>query len=122
MVVLRDDRVALAKIKETLRPLDGFLQHGFAQRPRYVPRMSGKAFVLNEGDAQVNPGGPYQISYGSIVPKSDECQTFGSCLRLSSHIAFGSIRMEPVFMILGSRPPLPQCFPSKTRWPCRTFL
>ncbi|HKB05763.1 MAG TPA: FAD-dependent oxidoreductase, partial [Gemmataceae bacterium] len=59
-------------------------------------------FVQNEGDVQVSPGGPYQISYKSIVPKAGECPNLivPVCLA-SSHIAYGSIRMEPVFMVLG---------------------
>ena len=59
-------------------------------------------FVQNEGDIGVTPKDPYQIAYGSLVPKKTECQNIlvPVCLS-SSHIAFGSIRMEPVFMILG---------------------
>ncbi len=38
----------------------------------------------------------------------------------SSHIAFGSIRMEPVFMILASPPRPPPRWPSTAASPCRT--
>jgi hypothetical protein len=66
---------------------------------RYVTR---EGFVQNEGDIGVPPKRPYQISYGSIVSKVDDCKNLlvPVCVS-SSHIAFGSIRMEPVFMILG---------------------
>ncbi|MBC8355572.1 MAG: FAD-dependent oxidoreductase [Planctomycetes bacterium] len=59
-------------------------------------------YVQNEGDIGVSTRGPYQIAYGSIVPKKGQCDNLlvPVCLS-SSHIAFGSIRMEPVFMILG---------------------
>jgi hypothetical protein len=55
----------------------------------------------NEGDVQVGVK-PYPISYRSIVPKAGECENLFVPICLSAtHIAYGSIRMEPVFMILG---------------------
>ncbi len=66
---------------------------------RYVDS-SGHA--RNEGDVQVSPGGPYPIDFGAIVPGDGECANLLVPVCLSaSHIAYGSIRMEPVFMILG---------------------
>lgn len=58
--------------------------------------------VLNEGDVQVGGFPPYSISYRSIVPKQSECENLLVPVCLSAtHIAYGSIRMEPVFMVLG---------------------
>lgn len=66
---------------------------------RYV---DANGYVQNEGNVQANVEGPYPISYRSIVPKKEECTNLLVPVCLSAtHIAFGSIRMEPVFMVLG---------------------
>jgi hypothetical protein len=59
-------------------------------------------FVENEGDIELSSKQPYMIDLGSILPKREECRNLLVTVCVSSsHIAFGSIRMEPVFMILG---------------------
>ena len=67
---------------------------------RYV---GADGFVHNEGDVEVNcVSGPYGIAYGSIVPRKGECANLLVPVCISAtHIAFGSIRMEPVFFALG---------------------
>jgi hypothetical protein len=66
---------------------------------RYV---TPEGFVQNEGDIGVSPNSPYQIDLGCILPKREYCNNLIVPVCVScSHIAFGSIRMEPVFMILG---------------------
>lgn len=57
--------------------------------------------VKNEGNVEVGGFGPYPISYGALVPKASECTNLFVPVCLSAtHIAYGSIRMEPVFMVL----------------------
>jgi hypothetical protein len=66
---------------------------------RYVTR---EGIVQNEGDVQVGGFPPYPISYRSLVPKEAQCTNLLVPVCLSaSHISYGSIRMEPVFMVLG---------------------
>ena len=66
-------------------------------------RVVSHGMVKNEGDIQVSLSGkPYGISYRALTPRSSECENLLVPWALSStHIAFGSIRMEPVFMVLG---------------------
>jgi hypothetical protein len=62
--------------------------------------VAANGFVRNEGDVQVGVS-PYGISYRSLTPRTAECENLLVCWALSaSHIAFGSIRMEPVHMML----------------------
>lgn len=57
--------------------------------------------VLNEGDVQLAPKGPYGVSFRSIIPAKGQCENLLVPVCLSaSHIAYGSVRMEPVFMAL----------------------
>jgi len=63
--------------------------------------VTGKMEVRNEGDVQVGGFPPYPISYRSLIPRKAECQNLLVPVCLSAtHIAYGSIRMEPVFMAL----------------------
>jgi hypothetical protein len=74
---------------------------------RYVDE---NGHVQNEGDIGVPLPGPYEIAYGALVPKKEECQNLLVPVCASaSHIAFGSIRMEPVFMILGQSAAVAAC-------------
>lgn len=66
---------------------------------RYV---AADGFVRNEGDVQVKVPKPYGISYRALCPRQQDCDNLLVPVCVSaSHIAFGSIRMEPVFMVLG---------------------
>jgi hypothetical protein len=66
---------------------------------RYV---NADGYVKNEGNVEARVKEPYPISYRSIIPKKEDCTNLLVPICLSAtHIAFGSIRMEPVFMVLG---------------------
>ena len=69
---------------------------------RVVVQENGVTTVRNDGNMGHKCPKPYPVAYRSIVPKKEECTNLLVPLCLSSsHVAYGSIRMEPVFMIMG---------------------
>ena len=68
----------------------------------HVERVIHEGKIANEGGFEKGVDKSYPVSYRSIVPKRSECSNLFVPVTLSSsHVAFGSIRMEPVFMVLG---------------------
>jgi hypothetical protein len=91
------ERIAEDSIGLASYPMDSH----FCQR--VVVEENGHSTVRNEGGfGHACKKGPYPVSYRAIVPLQEECANLLVPVSLSaSHVAFGSIRMEPVFMILG---------------------
>jgi hypothetical protein len=85
-----------------LKATDGIGLAAYTMDSHNCQRVVVHGMVKNEGDVQVGGFPPYPVSYRSIVPKQNECTNLLVPVCLSaSHIAYGSIRMEPVFMVLG---------------------
>jgi hypothetical protein len=81
---------------------DGIGLAAYTMDSHNCQRIVVNGMVKNEGDVQIGDFPPYEISYRSLTPKKGECENLLVPVCLSaSHIAFGSIRMEPVFMVLG---------------------
>lgn len=81
---------------------DGVGMGAYGMDSHNCQRIVTNGMVKNEGDVQVHGFSPYPIAYRSITPKRTECTNLLVPVCVSStHIAFGSIRMEPVFMVLG---------------------
>jgi len=80
---------------------DGIGMAAYTMDSHNAERIVVNGMVKNEGDVQIGGFGPYPVSYHSITPKCNECTNLLVPVCLSaSHIAYGSIRMEPVFMVL----------------------
>ena len=80
---------------------DGVGMAAYTMDSHNARRLVVDGMVKNEGDVQIGGFGPYPVSYRAIVPKKDQCTNLLVPVCLSaSHIAYGSIRMEPVFMVL----------------------
>ncbi|MCK7553714.1 FAD-dependent oxidoreductase [Chitinophaga sedimenti] len=81
---------------------DGVGMAAYTMDSHNCQRIVVNGMVKNEGDVQMGGFGPYPIAYRSIIPKAEDCKNVFVPVCLSaSHIAYGSIRMEPVFMVLG---------------------
>jgi hypothetical protein len=80
---------------------DGIGYAAYTMDSHNCSRLVIDGMVKNEGDVQVGGFPPYPVSYRSIVPREKECANLLVPFCLSAtHIAFGSIRMEPVFMVI----------------------
>ncbi len=89
-----------ADCQGTRVPTDSICLGSYNMDSHNCQRIVKGGFVVNEGDVQVGVPRPYPISYRSIVPRAGECENLQVPFAISaSHIAFGSTRMEPVFMM-----------------------
>lgn len=98
------DHVMNQKNCEKLEVIDDAVGLGaYGMDSHHIQRyVDADGYVKNEGNVEAGVSSPFPVSYQSIVPKKSEVQNLFVPVCLSaSHIAFGSIRMEPVFMVLG---------------------
>jgi len=98
--------------KRTAKDPIGLASYGMDSHfcQRVVVKEEGIKTVRNEGGFGQACPGPYPVSYRSIVPKREECANLLVPVCLSAtHVAYGSIRMEPVFMILGQSAGMAAC-------------
>jgi len=80
---------------------DGVGMAAYTMDSHNAQRIVVNGMVKNEGDVQLKGIQPYPVAYRSITPRREECTNLLVPVCLSaSHIAYGSIRMEPVFMVL----------------------
>ncbi|MDR6803686.1 hypothetical protein J2Y45_000956 [Dyadobacter sp. BE34] len=90
---------AHCELKEVVK--DGVGMAAYQMDSHNIQRIVVNGMAKNEGNVEVSASGPYPIAYRSLVPKEKECTNLLVPVCLSAtHIAYGSIRMEPVFMVL----------------------
>lgn len=89
---------------------DGVGMGAYNMDSHNAERLVVNGMVKNEGDVQLRGISPYPIAYRSITPKADQCDNLLVPVCLSaSHMAYGSIRMEPVFMVLAQSAAVAAC-------------
>lgn len=89
---------------------DGIGMAAYTMDSHNCQRVIVNGMVKNEGDVEIGGFGPYPVAYRSIIPKRNECTNLLVPVCLSAtHIAYGSIRMEPVFMVLGQSAAVAAC-------------
>jgi hypothetical protein len=97
MLVMTQDH---CQAKEVVQ--DGVGLAAYQMDSHNCQRIVKDGMVKNEGNVEVDLGSkPYPVSYRAIVPKKEQADNLLVPVCLSAtHIAYGSIRMEPVFMVL----------------------
>jgi hypothetical protein len=104
--------------RESLKLPDAIGLAAYTMDSHNCRRIVNNGHAENEGDTQVGGFPPYPIAYRSIVPKQGQCENLLVPVCLSStHIAYGSIRMEPVFMVLGQSAAAAACEAIRQRKP-----
>ena len=89
---------------------DGIGLAAYTMDSHNCQRVVVNGMIKNEGNVEIGGFGPYPISYRSVIPKAEECKNIFVPVCLSaSHIAYGSIRMEPVFMVLSQSAAVAAC-------------
>ncbi|MDR6944085.1 FAD-dependent oxidoreductase [Mucilaginibacter pocheonensis] len=89
---------------------DGIGMAAYTMDSHNCDRHVVNGMVKNEGNVEVGGFGPYPVSYRAIIPKrKDASNLFVPVCLSATHIAYGSIRMEPVFMVLGQSAAVAAC-------------
>jgi len=109
--MISDYVMTQSNIYNQLNVSDSIGMGGYFTDSHYLQRVVINGQPRNEGNSRGDITVPYPISYRAIIPKADECSNLLVPWSLSSsHTAFSSIRMEPVFMILGQSAGTAACF------------